>query len=105
MNYQHNVVGPDYTPQSELPGEIGPPSSADPLIKKPLTQNDLLVIAYAAVREGKMGPYYVFEQSVSCFENPIQLILRHEKTGRLKIANIDRVDGSVSWDNSFIPWK
>lgn len=72
---------------------------------KPLTHNELLNIAFEAVRQGELGPYDTFELSVGSVENPIQMVLRHQNSGRIKVANIDRSDGSIGWDSDSIQWN
>ena len=69
-----------------------------------LTHNELITKAFGMVRQGELGPYETFQLSVSFSGNPIQMVLRHQVNGRLRIANIDR-KGLVAWDNNSFPWN
>lgn len=84
----------------DLLGDVHAIEKRTDLFDKPLTHNELITAAFDAVRGGSLGPYETFELSVSSIENPIQMLLRHQKSGRVRVANNNRSDGSIEWDTT-----
>ena len=80
-------------------------SGNDPPFNKPFTHNEIIEFALKAAKNGEFDAYHVIDFSCSTFENPIQMICRHKGSGRIKVANIDRINGSIFWDDDSVLWN